>query len=99
MEFSRALQGIEALRDIIGVQVDGSTLTPLEFQSERGHPVLEITNRYFTAEREATGQDAVTLGPAVDPLGILAAFGKEQGGLHLQDNTVEYYEQRVDGKG
>ena len=92
--FEAGLQGIQALHSVIGSQVDYTTLSAVQMEAERGHPVLEAANRYFSSQVESQGQDTAELGPHVDPYGILAKLGDAQRGLHLQDNKVEYFERQ-----
>ena len=79
--------------------MDISTLSSWYPTAERSFPILEASNRYFSNQQEAQGQDVMQLGKYVDPYGILAKLGEAQGVLHLQDNQVEYFERRQLGQG
>ncbi|KAH8074204.1 hypothetical protein BXZ70DRAFT_1013197 [Cristinia sonorae] len=94
-EFDQALKGIQALRDVVSSQYDYTTLTPWKVETERTFSTLEASNRYFSSSHEASGQETVTLGKQVDPMGILLKIGQELRSVHVQDNVVAYYERAV----
>ncbi|KAH8084934.1 hypothetical protein BXZ70DRAFT_900363, partial [Cristinia sonorae] len=91
-EFDQALKGIQALRDVVSSQYDYTTLTPWKVETERTFSTLEASNRYFSSSHEASGQETVTLGKHIDPMGILLKIGQELRSVHVQDNVVAYYE-------
>ncbi|KAH8096841.1 hypothetical protein BXZ70DRAFT_1009519 [Cristinia sonorae] len=84
-EFDQALKGIQALRDVVSSQYDYTTLTPWKVETEHTFSTLEASNCYFSSSHEASGQETVTLGKHVDPMGILLKIGQELRSVHVQD--------------
>lgn len=94
-QFLEALQGVQAMRDQLATQLPQSTLSAWNVNFERGFPVLEASNRFFSSQEEARTSEAVELGQHVDPMGILASIGQSHRGVHVLDNEVKYYERVV----
>lgn len=93
-QFDCSLQGVQSLHNVIGSQIDYKTLSVYNTRADRGFNIFEAFNRYFSTEDEANGQEVLDIDKYVDPMGVLAEFGRRKGGLHLQDNVVEYFERR-----
>ena len=97
-QFNQAIQGLKQLRGVMEVRTGQGTLSQVRVSTERGFNVLEFGSRFFSSQREATSHNAVELGQIIDPMGVLRRLGEQHGGVHLPDNTVEYYERTVTRK-
>ena len=97
-KFNDAIRSIRAIEDIFRGQVVDRTLevwVPSAFQR---HPSIDVGNRYFTPRQYAFQDRQISFSAAIDPDNILSeAMGGEF--VHTEDNEVEYYEARKEGKG
>jgi hypothetical protein len=97
-KFNDAIQSMRAIEDIFRRQaVDGNmeVWVPSNFQ---GHPSIDVGNRYFTPRQHALQDRQISFSSTIDPDSILSeAMGEEF--VHTEDNEVEYYEARREGKG
>jgi hypothetical protein len=97
-KFNDAIQSIRAIEDIFRRRaVDGNmeVWVPSNFQ---GHPSIDVGNRYFTPRQHALQDRQTSFTAAIDPDNILSeGMGEEF--VHTEDNEVEYYEARKEGKG
>ncbi|THH15427.1 hypothetical protein EUX98_g9469 [Antrodiella citrinella] len=76
--FDEVIEGLQALRDNVASRLLPSNLSDTRFTDERGHPVLEFGNRYFSFQTEAgSDEDSVELENDIDPFGILRHIGEE----------------------
>jgi hypothetical protein len=97
-KFDDAILSMHAIEDTFRRQAaDGSmeAWVPSTFQ---GHPSIEVGNRYFTPRQYALQDRQISFSSAIDPDNILAeSMGEEF--VHTEDNEVEYYEARKEGRG
>ena len=97
-KFDDAVLSVQAIGDIFQQQVgDGSmeVWVPSAFQ---GHPSINVGNQYFTPSQHALQDCQVSFSPVIDPDNILSeAMGGDF--VHTEDNEVEYYEARKEGRG
>lgn len=97
-KFDDAVLSVQAIGDIFQQRVgDGSmeVWVPSAFQ---GRPSIDVGNRYFTPSQHALQDRQVSFSPAIDPDNILSeAMGGDF--VHTEDNEVEYYEARKEGRG
>ncbi len=97
-KFNDAIMSMRAIEDIFRRQaLDGNMdlWVPSAFQ---GHPSIDVGNRYFTPWQHALQDRQISFSPTVDPDSILSeAMGEEF--VHTEDNEVEYYEARKEGRG
>ena len=97
-KFNDAVLSVQAIGDIFRQQVaDGSmeAWVPSAFQE---HPSIDVGNRYFTPSQHPLQDRQVSFSPVIDPDNILSeAMGEEF--IHTEDNEVEYYEARKEGRG
>ena len=89
---------MHAIEDIFRRQTahgDMEVWVPSAFQ---GHPSIDVGNRYFTPRQHALQDRHTSFSAVIDPDNILSeALGDEF--VHTEDNEVEYYEARKEGKG
>lgn len=65
-------------------------------------PCINISNRYLTPEKEASGLEDVPFQKGVDPQGILRDMAKGDGSttyIHTEDNVVQFFNTRKDAEG
>ena len=97
-KFDDAILSIQAIEDIFRQQTVDRNMdmwVPSVFQ---GHPSIDVGNRYFTPRQHALQDRQISFSPAIDPDNILfEGMGEEF--VHTEDNEVEYYEARKEGRG
>lgn len=99
-KFNDAILSVRAIEDIFRRQaldgdLDMEVWVPSAFQ---GYPSMDVGNRYFTPHKHALRESQISFNPLVDPDNILSeAMGEEF--VHTDDNEVEYYEARKEGRG
>ena len=97
-KFNDAIMSIHAIEDIFRRQVTDRNMevwVPSLFQ---GHQSIDVGNRYFTPRQHALQDRHISFGLAIDPDNILSeAMGEEF--VHTEDNKVEYYEAKKEGRG
>jgi hypothetical protein len=97
-KFNDAIQSVRAIEDIFQQRAgDGSmeAWVPSAFQ---GHPSIDVGNRYFTPSQHALQDRQLSFSPVIDPDNVLSeAMGEAF--VHTEDNQVEYYEARKEGRG
>ena len=64
--------------------------------SFKSYPVLDMSNRYFTAREDAHMDEVCDLGQDIDPQGHLARLAGSAF-VHTEDNKVHYYKRRKRG--
>ena len=63
-----------------------------------GHCSIELSNRYFTATKDALTEDYVPISTDIDPQGLLArAAGSKY--VHTEQNAVKYYTRTTEHDG
>jgi hypothetical protein len=99
-KFNDCILSMRAIEDIFRRQTahgdsDMEVWVPSAFQ---GHPSIDVGNRYFTPRQHALQDRHTSFSAVIDPDNILSeALGDEF--VHTEDNEVEYYEARKEGKG
>ena len=97
-KFNDAIMSMHAIEDLFRRQaIDGKmeVWIPSTFQ---GHPAIDVGNRYFTPRQHALQERHISFSSVIDPENILSeAMGNEY--VHTEDNEVEYYEARKEGRG
>ena len=64
----------------------------------QGHQSIDVGNRYFTPYQHALQDHHISFSPATDPDNRLSeTMGEEF--VHTEDNKVEYYKARKEGRG
>jgi hypothetical protein len=97
-KFNDAIQSIHAIEDIFRQQIVDRNMEAWVPSAFQGHPSIDVGNRYFTPRQHALQDRHKSFSPAIDPDNILSeAMGEEF--VHTEDNEVEYYEARKEGKG
>ena len=62
------------------------------------HSSFELSNRYFTAKKDALVEECMPISPDIDPQGFLAqAAGSKY--VHTEQNAVKYYMRTEDNDG
>jgi len=96
-KFNDAILSVRAIEDIFRQVADRSmeVWVPSTFQE---HSSIDVSNRYFTPRQHALQDRQISFSAVIDPDNILSeALGDEF--VHTEDNEVEYYEARKEGKG
>ena len=97
-KFNDAILSIRAIEDIFRQQVGDRSMEVWVPSAFQGHPSIDVGNRYFTPCQHALQDRHISFSPAIDPDNILSeAMGEEF--VHTEDNEVEYYEARREGRG
>ena len=97
-KFNDAIQSIRAIEDIFREQVVDRNMEVWVPSTFQGHLSIDIGNRYFTPRQHALQDRHISFNAVIDPDGILSeAMGEEF--VHTEDNEVEYYEARKEGRG
>jgi hypothetical protein len=97
-KFNDAIQSIRAIEDIFRRQIVDRNMEVWVPSAFQGHPSIDVGNRYFTPRQHALQDRHMSFSSAIDPDNILTeAMGEEF--VHTEDNEVEYYEARKEGRG
>jgi hypothetical protein len=97
-KFNDAIQSIRAIEDIFREQVVDRNMEVWVPSTFQGHLSIDISNRYFTPRQHALQDRHISFSAVIDPDNILSeAMGEEF--VHTEDNEVEYYEARKEGRG
>ena len=97
-KFNDAIMSIRAIEDIFRRQVVDRNIEMWVPSAFQGHQSIDVGNRYFTPSQHALQDRHISFSPAIDPDNILSeAMGEEF--VHTEDNDVEYYEARKEGRG
>ena len=97
-KFHDAIQSIRSIEDIFRGQVVDRNMEVWVPSTFQGHPSIDISNRYFTPRQHAFQDRHISFSAVIDPDNILSeAMGEEF--VHTEDNEVEYYEARKEGRG
>ena len=97
-KFNDAIQSIRAIEDIFREQVVDRNMEVWVPSTFQGHLSIDIGNRYFTPRQHGLQDRHISFNAVIDPDGILSeAMGEEF--VHTEDNEVEYYEARKEGRG
>lgn len=75
-EFQEALSGLQVLQNCLVAYKAESLPSVSHSTLERGFPVLNAGNWFFSSQQEANNSDVIKLGSYVDPAGILEQMGK-----------------------
>jgi hypothetical protein len=97
-KFNDAIQSIRAIEDMFRQQIVDRNMEVWVPSAFQGHPSIDVGNRYFTPRQHALQDRHISFSSAIDPDNILTeAMGEEF--VHTEDNEVEYYEARKEGRG
>jgi hypothetical protein len=97
-KFNDAIMSIRAIEDIFRRQVVDRNMEMWVPSAFQGHQSIDVGNQYFTPSQHALQDCHISFSPAIDPDNILSeAMGEEF--VHTEDNDVEYYEARKEGRG
>ena len=97
-KFNDAIQSICAIENIFREQVVDRNMEVWVPSTFQGHLSIDIGNRYFTPRQHALQDRHISFIAVIDPDNILSvAMGEEF--VHTEDNEVEYYEARKEGRG
>ena len=89
---------MHAIEDIFRRQVVDGNMEVWVSSAFQGHQSIDVGNRYFTPRRHALQDRQISFSMSIDPDNILSkAMGEEF--VHTEDNEVEYYEARKEGRG
>ena len=94
-QFESAVKGLLVIYQMFEAEVarTGNKLRPWQTRRDSDDLVLHFANRILTSRKDAGEEEAVDLESVIDPLNILRPLLR--GEVHLQDNVVEYWEQRL----
>ena len=98
-QFESAVKGLLVIYQMFEAEVarTGNKLRPWQTRRDSDDLVLHFANRILTSRKDAGEEEAVDLESVIDPLNVLRPLLR--GEVHLQDNVVEYWEQRLQGDG
>lgn len=97
-KFNDAVLSMRSIEDIFRRQAGDRMMEMWVPSAFQGHPSIDVGNRYFTPCQHALQDCQISFSPAIDPDNILSeAMGEEF--VHTEDNEVEYYEARKEGRG
>lgn len=90
--FNKSIHGLLEIQEVLSLHVPLNTMTPWSPLREKGHPVLEFGNRYFTSVKDGQdeNEDDIPL-DSIDPAHVLRSR-VPPGARHLSDNVVLYYQ-------
>ena len=97
-KFNDAILSVHAIKDIFRRQAVDGNMEGWVLSAFQGHPSIEARNQYFTPRQYALQDCQISFSSAIDPDNILTESMREEF-VHTEDNEVEYYEARKEGRG
>ncbi|KAK7051113.1 hypothetical protein VNI00_005225 [Paramarasmius palmivorus] len=95
--FAGAMQGLASIENFLRLNIRDNAFNEIG-TIINGYQVIEISNRYFTGKRFASGVDKEKLSPEIDPNGVLAEL-QGDGFVYTSENKVEYYQRTISAAG
>jgi hypothetical protein len=96
--FAEAIQAAHEIYGQFDRQFVEGKLEGWSANSYSGLVGLDLSNRYFTPQKDAQDMEHIPFANAVDPYGILEGMTK-LGYVHGEENEVRYYNLEADSNG
>ena len=99
--FKCAIAATEKVYTFFEREFQEGQLDPLDVVKDGGlfGPMMEVSNRYLTPQKDVPEMEGVNLVKGVDPRGILEKVVREGYFIHGEENVVEYYASGVTMEG
>ena len=94
--FNSSVRGVGALYNLFSAELQrrGSRLRPWSPSHEGTNVALAFGNRYLTSQKDALGEQPLTIRDTIDPFDVLGPLLRTE--VHLPENAVQYWQQVKD---